>query len=59
MPAALAQAQVVNSDFYRSIFDGFKGSGYAKSRSDSFRKFRMGQDGAMVIVDYVRLRADG
>jgi ketosteroid isomerase-like protein len=51
--------EVANSDFYQSLHDKLKGKGWVGSRFDSFRKFRSGQDGAIVVVDYSRLRPDG
>ena len=51
--------EVDNSDFYRGLFDNLKSGGWTGSRFDSFRKLRMGKDGAIVMVEYSRLRADG
>ena len=51
--------QVENSDFYRSLLESLKKAGWAGSRVENFQKIRMGKDGAIIIVDYMRLRADG
>jgi hypothetical protein len=51
--------EIPDSGLYRSIIDSFQGTGYARSRFDSFRKLRMGHDRAMVFVDYTRVRQDG
>jgi hypothetical protein len=48
-----------NSDVYREVSESFRRSGIVTTRYDSLRKIRMGQDGAMVLAEYSRLRADG
>ncbi len=51
--------QVDDMGFYRSLLEHLKTVGFAGSRISNFQKVRMGRDGAIIIVDYMRLRADG
>jgi ketosteroid isomerase-like protein len=51
--------EIHDSSFYKALFDKLKGGGWIGSRFDRFRKLRMGKDGAIVMVDYSRLREDG
>ena len=51
--------QVENVEFYRSLLEHLKQVGFAGSRVSNYKKIRMGKDGAIIIVDYMRLRADG
>ena len=51
--------QVEDVEFYRALLDHLKTVGFAGSRVSNYRKIRMGRDGAIIIVDYMRLRADG
>jgi hypothetical protein len=54
-----AVSEIRDSMFYLDVLERFKAMGCVASRYESFRKFRSGQDGAMVLADYARLRADG
>jgi len=56
---AQGSRQVENSDYYRSLLEQLKRAGWAGSRIANWQKIRMGKDGAIIIVDYMRLRADG
>ena len=51
--------QVEDVGFYRSLLDHLREVGFAGSRVSNYQKIRMGKDGAIIIVDYMRLRADG
>jgi ketosteroid isomerase-like protein len=51
--------EIPNSDLYRQACAYFKSIGAAGSNFDSFRKLRMGRDGAMVMLRYTRVHTDG
>ena len=62
-PMALADAagrrQITDRSFYADLIDRFGQSHWATTRIDRVQKLPMGRDGAILIMEYARLRADG
>lgn len=51
--------EVEDLEFYRDLLDQFQGSEWATTRVEKVQKMRMGKDGAILRIEYTRLRADG
>ena len=53
------EADADPSAFYATLLASLRQRGWARSTVESFAKFRMGVDGALIAVDFARLRDDG
>ena len=51
--------EVKDSAVYKSQRAKIETNDWLDTRFDRFRKFRMGKGGALVLVDYARVKADG
>ena len=51
--------QITAPSFFRSLFERFRDSTWATTRVDRISKLAMGGDGAVLIIEFARLREDG
>jgi hypothetical protein len=51
--------QIVDGEFYRSLMERFDTSSWAKTEISAARKLRMGADGAIFFLEFVRSDAEG
>jgi ketosteroid isomerase-like protein len=56
---ATGSREVPNIEVFRATCESLRTSGAAGSNFDTFRKLRMGKDGAVVMLKYTRMHKDG
>lgn len=51
--------QIEDESFFQSLFDRFDASSWAETRTQGVTTLDLGQDGAVLVMRFTRIRADG